>query len=55
MYFTPNLIVFVVLNSVKLVQLCSNDGYPFEYYLSTMTPYRTVSNKDFYKIDYDGK
>ncbi|VEN59241.1 unnamed protein product [Callosobruchus maculatus] len=54
MYFTPNLIVFVVLNCVKVVLLCSNDGYPFEYYLSTMTPYRTVSNKDFYKIHYDG-
>nr|CAI5859808.1 unnamed protein product [Callosobruchus analis] len=54
MYFTPNLIVFVVLNCVNVVLLCSNDGYPFEYYLSTMTPYRTVSNKDFYKIKYDG-
>lgn len=34
---------------------CSNDGYPYENYLSTKTPYRLVSNNSFERISYEGK
>lgn len=34
---------------------CSNDGYPYENYLSTKTPYRLVSNNSFERISYKGE
>lgn len=34
---------------------CSNDGYPYEPYLSSKTPYRIVSNNNFDRINYEGK
>lgn len=36
-----------------LSQECSK-GYPFEHYLGTRTPYRSVSNNSLDKIHYEG-
>lgn len=46
---------FLLYYGGDLTNSCSNDGYPFEEYLSTKTPYRMVSNNSFSQMNYPGK
>lgn len=52
MFATVSLVLCFFVN---IVELCTNDGYPFENYLGTLTPYRVVSNKSFDRMEFEGR
>ncbi|KAJ8975347.1 hypothetical protein NQ317_000275 [Molorchus minor] len=49
-----HLVFLTICIFIDLSSQCSITGYPFENHLSSETPYRLVSNKSFYRIQYDG-